>query len=376
MKSLRILVCAVATLNLMACTAPPEFQQNDVDQSFVPGSTTDFTFESDGLELSGIFDLPAKGDVNAIVLIVHGYGKTNVREWNAYADLRQRFADIGIATAVWDKPGQGQSEGVFDINQSVFSSAQEVLDAARYLRAIGAPGADKMGIWGVSRAGWIAPIAISKDPSLSFWISVSGTTAEDNFAYLLLSNLLHMGGTEEQVAVLADEWRAGCEIFRTDGSYDAYLEATQNLRANTYIRNMRGEWQTRLQFVAQQLNCSAGSCKNTDDDMCSYVFIEDFDTMLSSLDIDMLAIFGEKDLNVDWQKTRSLYTSTIGQNPDATLFIASFPDADHNLNVSETGSIREMQAMTNPQKTEGYYDVQIKWLKEHVLPPSADQSID
>ena len=205
---------------------------------------------------------------------------------------------------------------------------------------------------------------------------MSGTTAEDNFAYLLLSNLLHMGGTEEQVAVLADEWRAGCEIFRTDGSYDAYLEATQNLRANTYIRNMRGEWQTRLQFVAQQLNCSAGSCKNTDDDMCSYVFIEDFDTMLSSLDIDMLAIFGEKDLNVDWQKTRSLYTSTIGQNPDATLFIASFPDADHNLNVSETGSIREMQAMTNPQKTEGYYDVQIKWLKEHVLPPSADQSID
>ena len=89
--------------------------------------------------------------------------------------------------------------------------------------------------------------------------------------------------------------------------------------------------------------------------------------MLSQLDVDTLAIFGEKDLNIDWRKTRRFYQDTLGQNPTATLEIPSFADADHNLNVSETGSIREMQSMTGPQKSEGYYDVQIDWLESTVL---------
>ena len=89
--------------------------------------------------------------------------------------------------------------------------------------------------------------------------------------------------------------------------------------------------------------------------------------MLSSLEVDTLAIFGEKDLNVDWRKTRTVYQTTIGQNPNASLAIASFEDADHNLHVSETGSIREMQAMTARQKSDGYYEVQIDWLVETVL---------
>lgn len=89
--------------------------------------------------------------------------------------------------------------------------------------------------------------------------------------------------------------------------------------------------------------------------------------MLSSLEVDTLAIFGEKDLNVDWRKTRAVYRDTIGQNPNASLTIASFKDADHNLHVSETGSIREMQTMAEPGKSAGYYDVQTAWLVETVL---------
>ncbi|WP_233079843.1 alpha/beta hydrolase family protein [Rheinheimera soli] len=366
-KTVRNMMIAVIVIALSACTIEQEQEKTTPEVRFTPGTTMDFTFDSNGLTLSGIFDTPAKKVSEALIIFVHGYGGSDIRGRNSYADLRQRFNDIGIATAVWDKPGQGQSEGAFDINQSVFSSAEEVLDAASYLRQVNAPGSDRIGIWGISRAGWIAPIALSQDSNINFWISVSGTTAEDNFSYLLLSNLPHEGETVEQAEKLAQEWRAGCNIFRTGGSYDLYQIATQQLRANEYIKQMRGEWQSRAQYEAQQLGCNAGTCANIDDDMCSYVFIENFEAMLASLEVDTLAIFGERDLNVDWRKTSKLYQTTIGQNPKASLLIASFEDADHNLHVSETGSIREMQNMNSPRKSDGYYDVQLKWLLETVL---------
>lgn len=365
------MIIAVIVVVLNACTI--EQEQTTPEVRFIPGTTVDFTFDSNGLALSGIFDTPAKEVSKALIIFVHGYGGSDIRGRNSYADLRQRFNEIGIATAVWDKPGQGQSEGSFDINQSVFSSAEEVLDAASYLRQINAPGSDRIGIWGISRAGWIAPIALSKDSNINFWISVSGTTAEDNFSYLLLSNLPYEGGTVEQAKKLAEEWRAGCSIFRTGGSYALYQSATQQLRANEYIKQMRGEWQSRAQYEAQQLGCSLGTCANIDDDMCSYVFIKNFEAMLSSLEVDTLAIFGELDLNVDWRKTSKLYKTTIGQNPKASLLVASFADADHNLHISETGSIREMQNMNSPLKSDGYYDVQLKWLLETVLENSSSK---
>jgi hypothetical protein len=356
--------CALVLITGMALGVEPT---GATGVRFAPGTTVDFEFDSSGQSLSGLFDTPATGEAHALILFVHGYGGTDVRSRNSFSDLRSRFNELGIATAVWDKPGQGRSEGRFDINQPVASSAQEVLDAAAHLRKLGAPGAGRIGLWGISRAGWIAPIAMSQDPGIEFWISVSGTTAEDNFTYLLLSNLPYEGGSVEQAELYEREWRAGCEILRTGGTFEQHQDATRNLRDNDYIRKQRGPWLNRPQYEAQQQSCRAGRCPRVDDDLCAYIFIEDFESMLSSLAVDTLAIFGEKDLNVDWRKTRQLYEQTIGRNPDASLTIVSFEDADHNLNVSSTGSIREMQAASAPRKSDGYYDVQIDWLNQFIL---------
>jgi len=336
---------------------------------FTPGKTNDFEFESNGLTLSGIIDVP-RVEIKGMIIIVHSYGETNVREWYSHRDIRKQFLDMGIATVQWDKPGLGRSEGTFDINQSVYESGQEVVDAAAYLRQVGAPGADKIGLWGGSRAGWIAPIALSKDKDLEFWISISGTTQEDNFTYLLLSNLPYEGATQEQVAVYEQEWRAGCNIFRNGGSFDDYQQATEVLRANEYILSMRGPWPTRAQYEENQKQCQDSNCQRTHEDTCDYIWILDFDEMLSSLDVDVLALFGEKDLSINWRKVRTLYEETIGQNSNATLRIKAFADADHSLNKTETGSMREMRKnweLIEQPRIEGYYDVQTEWLQEFVL---------
>lgn len=367
MRRVTVSYLVLAVLSLYGCDMPTANELAPQPTSFTAGATVDFTFRSSDVELSGVFDVPADKPAEALIIIVHSYGHTDVRNWISYSPVRKRFNEMGIATALWDKPGLGRSEGTFDINQSVHESAQEVLDAAAYLREIGAPGAEKIGLWGGSRAGWIAPIALSGDPELDFWVSVSGTTAEDNFTYLLLSNLPYEGGTEEEVRAIESEWRAGCEIFRNNGNFAAYQEATQTLRANEYILEKRGAWPNRLQYELNQMRCKDGECPNTDNELCDYVWIEGFDDMLASLNIDVLALFGEKDLNINWRKTRDLYVSTIGTNTEATLKIESFADADHALNVSETGSLKEMAASPERKKTARYYEAQLAWLQEHVL---------
>jgi hypothetical protein len=97
------------------------------------------------------------------------------------------------------------------------------------------------------------------------------------------------------------------------------------------------------------------------------IFVDGFDEMLHGLDVDVLALFGEKDRNVDWRKTRALYEETIGRNPRATLSVRTFPDGNHNIDVSETGGIREMRGMSEHRKSAGYYEAQLDWLRERVL---------
>ena len=331
-------------------------------------TTTDFVFVSNGLTLSGIISQPAQDEAKALIVFVHGYGGTDVRGANMYADLRQRFAELGIASATWDKPGQGRSEGKFDINQAVDSSAQEVLDAVAWLRANKVPGAERIGIWGISRAGWIAPIALSRDPAISFWISVGGVTAEDNYFYLLQSNLPYEGSTAAEAETIMQEWKRGLAIFRAGGSYAEYCAATPHLRANAYIARMTGETFTRERYEREQAefrNLRAPLLVEPETGMAINVL--NFDAMLAGLDIDVLALFGEKDRNVDWKKTRAFYEATIGRNPRASLTVRTFPDGNHGIDVAETGSLREMQGMGSRRKSDGYYEAQIEWLKTHVL---------
>jgi pimeloyl-ACP methyl ester carboxylesterase len=296
---------------------------------------------------------------------------TDVRRENRYADLRRRFAELGIASVVWDKPGQGRSEGAFDDNQTLESSAQEVLDAIAALRAGKVPGSNRIGVWSTSRGSWVAPLAMSRAPDISFWISVSGVPAEDNKHYLMESNLPLEGRNAGETAQLMEQWRNGRRIFREGGSYDAYLAATPALRADPAVRYFAGDLtSTREAYETDQKAYLRDPAQlEIDPTTMSVVRVRNFDRVLAALDVKVLALFGEKDTNVDWRRARALYESTIGRNPDATLRIRTFPDCSHALRVSATGSVREVEGtpLDAGQKCPGYYEEQLAWLREYVL---------
>lgn len=337
------------------------------------GSTEDFRFEVAGNQLRGFVDRPPHQPALSTIIIVHGYGETNVVEWNSYAEVRRLFTHLGINVVVWDKPGCGASEGTFDINQPVESSAAEVVAAVHALRASEIEGSQKIGVWGGSRAGWIAPLAIQAEPSLSFWISVSGVDDKENARYLLSRNLLIEGRTAEEAERLVDAWQRSVEIAALGGTYEDYVEAAMEVSEDPFFQFMGwGEPISEEAFDTYQTQFKTGIYR-FDPASRLAVYVQDFPELLSSLDIPVLALFGELDSNVDWRKTAALYRETIGANPQADLTIESFSGANHMLRQARTGGVREQNTLSwDWPFAEGYFETMAAWLVENEVGAKQD----
>lgn len=325
--------------------------------------TETFLFEVHGNRLVGLLDTPAHQDPMSTIIIVHGYGKTNVGQQNWNSGLRTHFARLGINVLVWDKPGCGQSEGEFDINQSVESSAAEVVAAVHELKARGIAGSQRIGLWGISRAGWIAPLAIKAEPSIDFWISVSGVDDKENARYLLSSNLPIEGRSAEETERLILAWQRSFDAAWRGEDYQEYLQAASALSEDPFLQFMGwGQPVTEEAFDAYQDQFKRGEL-SVDEESGLAVYVPNFGDVLSSLDVPVLALFGDRDTNVDWRKTAELYRETIGKNAAADLSVRVFVGANHNLKQAETGGVREMfgQARETPY-AEGYFETMADWL--------------
>lgn len=353
------IAAALAALTLLAGRA----------QAAPPMKTEPFEFVADGNRLRGLVDLPDGGPPRAVLLFVHGYGRTDVVAQSWYHDLRSRFTGMGVATVVWDKPGCGTSEGTFDIDQPVASSAREVTAAVRQIREKTLPGVTKIGLWGISRAGWIAPLAMAQEPAIGFWISVSGTDDQENFPYFIESNFRIEGRSEAQIALLMGEWRRGFDLTAHGGTFEAYLDATRTLRHDPFMLFLTGSPdRSRTEFLEEQRRFASGAF-GVDEKTGLMVYVPGFRELLGRLDMPVLALFGEKDGNVDWRKTRALYAETVGRNPRARLTVKTFPDGNHNLHQSGTGGYREMLEILKgpPKMSDGYYETILEWLRTEVL---------
>jgi pimeloyl-ACP methyl ester carboxylesterase len=296
-------------------------------------------------------------------LIIQGSGKSNVDDNGFYKNIRSHIVQSGLACFIWDKPGCGKSEGNFDGDQSVQSAAKEAIAAIKELINRKIQGSGMIGLWGISRAGWICPLIIQQYPSISYWISVSGTDDKENFGYLLESNFRIEGRSEKQTQLLISEWRNGNDIFRKGGSFEEYQKATQNLRQDTFWLSVSGDQYTEEGYLRIQKNF-INEHHEFDEATGLMIYIKGFKDILNTIQCPILAIFGDKDANVDWRKTSALYKETIGNNKNAHLTIRILQDCNHSMIKCKTGGIHEKMDKWEP--CDGYFETMTTWLKENV----------
>ena len=138
----------------------------------------DVKFESEGVTLAGSILTPK--EILAAVVIVHGSDPVK-REM----EFANRLAKQGIAVLTYDKRGVGESGGVYvgpsvgtnNIDRGNLHLLSDDANAAvktlrKYLKNKKLP----IGLIGFSQAGWIIPIAASKNPQIEFMVLFSCPT--------------------------------------------------------------------------------------------------------------------------------------------------------------------------------------------------------
>ncbi len=138
----------------------------------------DVKFESQGVTLAGSLLLPK----NAVAAVVIVHGSDPVKREMAFAE---RLAQEGIAVLTYDKRGVGESGGVY-VGPSVGTNnidpanltllADDASAAVTTFRHYLPNKKIPIGLVGFSQAGWIIPIAASKNPQVKFMVFFSGPT--------------------------------------------------------------------------------------------------------------------------------------------------------------------------------------------------------
>jgi pimeloyl-ACP methyl ester carboxylesterase len=300
-----------------------------------------FEFEHDGLTYVGTTDQPEKDSTRGLIVLIPGHGRTDVVEGGQLGGLRNRFNAWGWSTAMWDRAGCGESEGDYDHHQPVQDSAREAIAAIESLRSVGVPGSDRIGFWSLSRGGWIAPMAMGLDHDIDFWISVSGSSQFSNFPYMLETNIRLDGRSAEEAARMKSLLIESMEMLQdVSVGYERYLDRTRELYADPWYRQLVDGPPDRDQFEEWQQEALADP-KTFHPETGEPLSAPEFESLLGSLDVSVLAVFGDKDTQVDWHRTRELYRSTLGRNPDADLEIRVLESCNHNMRKARTGAFRE-----------------------------------
>jgi uncharacterized protein len=167
-------------------------------------------FGSGAATLAGTLTLPAGPGPHPAVAFVHGSGLTT----RAYLpDLQALLVRSGVAVLAYDKRGTGQSGGAFPGESTTTATidvlASDAQAATRFLAAQPEIDPARVGLAGHSQAGWIIPLAASREPAVRFAVIFSGpaVTAVENDVYQDLA------GEGETPAQLTDD-EIDAEVLR------------------------------------------------------------------------------------------------------------------------------------------------------------------
>jgi pimeloyl-ACP methyl ester carboxylesterase len=165
--------------------------------------TRELRVESDDATLVGTYS-PAG---STAVIALHGAGEGK-RGWYLYRHLHDVLPPAGVGVLTFDRRGEGESTGApsrgrFAVQADDALALAEALDVER------------VGLWGISQGGWVAPLAAARAASrVEFLVlfASTGVTPAAQMRYAVAEQLRRSGFGEDAVA-RAVELRARAEAW-------------------------------------------------------------------------------------------------------------------------------------------------------------------
>ena len=311
----------------------------------------EFRLQSDDFTVVGDLQIPNTEGKHPAIIMVHGDGRIDRTDHGKYLPLMKRFLRAGYAVLSWDKPGTGASTGQLARDSDVLGQRAAILaDAVERLAQHPAIDSERIGVWGISQAGYVMPLALTMTDDIAFMIAISGPAMDsyDQGAYLVGQRAFCAGASEEEARLIEQRFSAMVKA----ATYQEYLDNTVPLLEDPILKELGILWKIIPEDQWEPEDPSRPAFFNP---------IE----VIEQSSIPVLAIFAERDRQVDPFQGAEAYREALENAGNQASRVELFPDADHNIVLAETGCLDERAQ--RPQSAwlkyaPGYLDLMEEWL--------------
>lgn len=309
----------------------------------LPYRQEEVRFQNGDVVLAGTLLVPVAQGPHPAVVFNHGSGPEGRFGSRFLAD---HVARHGIAALIYDKRGVGGSTG--DWRRATFDDlAADAIAGVRFLQARREINPKKIGIYGHSQGGFIAPLIASRSKDVAFVISGAshGGPAYEQDIYRVRNALHDAGYSADDVTQAMVLYTLFIDVARTGDGWDRLDAAMQAARNEKWFAFL--ELPPKDHWIWQ-----------------FYRGIGNYNPLplWEKVSVPVLLIYGERDRLVPVAQSLANIEQALrkGKNSDYTMVI--LPKADHPLRIQpEPG-----QPFAWPYGAPGFPDLITAWLRLRV----------
>ena len=357
----------VGTFYLLRGEEPKEEQPPEPPP---PYRVEDVVFHNDTLTLAGTLTVPPKEGRHPAVIMITGSGAQNRDEelfgFKPFKVIADYFTRHGIAVLRYDDRGVGGSSG--STSESTTSDfATDVLAALKYLQTRPDINPKQIGLCGHSEGGIVAPLAASRSENVAFIILMAGPALNGEQIILAQTELIMRAdsASEQEIKDALSMNKRIYDIVKSGGDLASFRPELEK-QARRAMEAMKPEARESIKDPDAYIKARVdATIKQVSTPWFKYFLTYDPQPALEKIHCPVLALFGERDLQVPAEMDKTAMEKALrqGGNKDFTLKI--LPKANHLFLSAVTGSPSEYPTLKK-EFVPGFLKTMTDWILKRV----------
>jgi alpha-beta hydrolase superfamily lysophospholipase len=284
------------------------------------------------------------------IVLIHGADN----ETRKMGFLIPYFVSQGLNVLTYDQRGTGASVGNWQRSGPV-SKADDVVRLLAEAEMNPAVDRQRLGVWGASNGGWVAPLVATKFP-LAFMIlkSAPSETIVSNVLFEVRQSLIqHRNFNETDVEQALTFETLMLKTLSTNSGWEEAAAALAAARSKTWFPYMRIPPDVTAPPPPEMLAALRSA------------LVYDPALVLLQVRTPTLALFGALDRNVDARDSATEFRAAFSAAGMKDLTIITFPGASHLLEASASGYSDD--PLMPERMVSGYPESMIFWLRKRGL---------
>ena len=324
-----------------------------------PYKTEEVSFQSPspGISLSGTLTLPHGAEPCPVALLLPGLGPLDRDESDSghrpFLVLSDYLTRRGIAVLRYDKRGIGKSTGSFD-EATTADFAIDAEAALAFLKSRHEIDARKIGIIGHSEGAVIAPMIAARSSEVAWIVMLAGPATKGEETLLMQSTLITRaaGMDEDQVSKSLEFDKQSYMLVRQEKD-----RAVLETKLGELVKVSGLGPAMPPAFLQRQIHVTSSPW---------FRYFLDYDPVpaLQKTKCPVLALNGEKDLQVPPKENLPLIKKALQDGGNTDFQIVELPDLNHLFQHCETGLPAESRVIEETFASEALKTISA-WVSKH-----------